>query len=271
MGYPTVLLHGMWCTEQHMARLDNLLSARTYDCRRFSLPAHTPGPQQAGQVAALSIREYVKAAGAFIQTQNFTQPPILVGHSMGGLLAQLLAPGVQPAALVLLTPAAPAGVNSVVPAALPFAFPILARWGFWKKSHGLTPERARSLATNGLSRERQDSIYAGLLQDSGRVLSEIAFWWADSQHSTRVDAALVTCPVYVVSAGKDHLIPASVVRKVAARYPGATHRHWPERGHWVIDDLDSEDMVHEIDGWLRPILQRASRVSTSYTNRGLRA
>ena len=74
-------------------------------------------------------------------------------------------------------------------------------------------------------------------------------------------AGAVRCPVYVVSAGRDKLTPASVVRKVAARY-GATHRHWPERGHWVIDDLDTEDMVHEIDGWLRPILTRATREPT---------
>ena len=70
------------------------------------------------------------------------------------------------------------------------------------------------------------------------------------------------CPVYVVGAGRDGLTPARVVKKIANRYALSTYRHWPERGHWVIDDLDTEDMVYEIDGWLRPILQRLNRIAT---------
>lgn len=259
MGYPLVLIHGMWCTAEHLAKVDELLSARGYDCRRLTLPAHQAGPQQAEQVAALSIRDYVRATCEFVRAQNFSQPPVLLGHSMGGLIAQLAAAELGPAALVLLTPAAPAGINSLAPEVLPVGLPIFSRWGFWKKPHRLTPERLRRYATNGLHFSYQDKLVSSLVYESGRAISEIVFWWADAGQATRLPDGAVRCPVYVVSAGADKLTPASVVRKVAARYPGATHRHWPGRSHWVIDDLDTEDMVHEIDGWLRPILRRATR------------
>ena len=259
MGHPVVLIHGMWCTAGHLAKVHELLAARGYDCRSATLPAHEAGPRQADEVAALSIEDYVQSVLAFIRAQNFRQPPVLLGHSMGGLIAQRIAAEIETAALVLLTPAAPAGINSLVTEVLPVGLPVFARWGFWKRAHRLTPERLRRYAANGLHFSYQDKLVQTLLAESGRAVSEIVFWWADGGRATRVPKGAVRCPVYVVSAGKDKLTPASVVRRVAARYPGATHRHWPDRGHWVIDDLDTEDMVHEIDGWLRPILTRAMR------------
>src|SRR3546814_6530354 len=74
-----------------------------------------------------------------------------------------------------------------------------------------------------------------------------------------VDTAKVRCPVYIVSCGKDRLTPASVVRKLAKRYPQAAQRHYAERGHWVIDDEETEEMMHAICGWLRPSEQRIER------------
>lgn len=261
MGQPLVLIHGMWCNTRHLARLDELFSARTYDCHRPSLPHHEPSAGQADAVASLSLNEYVQHLKSYIAAQHFAQPPVLVGHSMGGLLAQRLAAEIPTAALVLLTPASPAGINAVVPKVIRWSLPFLLRFGFWKRACQLTPERARRYAVNGLHTTHQEKLISSLVYESGRVLSEIAFWWADAAKVTRVDAARVKCPVYVVSAGHDWLTPTSVVKKVAARYANSTHRYWPERNHWVIDDLDTEDMVHEIDGWLRPILQRLYRVA----------
>lgn len=262
MGQPLILIHGMWCNSSHLTRLDSLFSARTYDCHRPSLPHHQPVAGQAEAVAALSISMYVQHILDYIAAQNFTQLPVILGHSMGGLIAQLVAAQIPVAALVLLTPASPAGINALVPKVLPFGFSIFSKPRFWKRPQELTPERARRYVVNGLHSSHQEKIISSFVHESGRAISEIAFWWADGQHSTRVDAAAIQCPVYVLSAGRDSLTPASVVKKVAARYASSTYRHWPERCHWVIDDLDTEDMVYEIDGWLRPVLQRLNRVTT---------
>lgn len=259
MGYPIVLIHGMWCQQEHLARVDELLSARTYDCRRFSLPDHDAGSDQPARVASRSLADYLAATLEFIRAQNFSQPPVLLGHSMGGLIAQMAAPQVHPPALVLLTPASPAGINAIAPRLLPVALPIFARWGFWKKPQAPTLDRYRRYIANNLPREKQDSLFQTLVSESGRAASEIAFWWADRQATTQVPAGELRCPVYAVSAGQDYVTPAAVVRKVAGRYAQSTHRNWPQRGHWVIDDADTEEMVYEIDGWLRPILQRAAR------------
>ena len=68
----------------------------------------------------------------------------------------------------------------------------------------------------------------------------------------------IKCPVYVVSCGQDRLTPAAAVRKVAALYPQASLRHYPGRGHWVLDDVDTDEMATEIANWLQGHEQRVA-------------
>lgn len=258
MAHPMVLIHGMWCTGAHLARLADALRARGFDCRVPTLPAHETGVPHP-EVGSLSLTDYAAFLERYIADQNFARPPTLVGHSMGGLLAQMLAARLEVFALVLLTPASPAGINAVRPAPLVAFFRVLMRPGFWKRPHKPSWARVRRSACNGLPTEKQRQIYAGLVEESGRALAEIAFWWADRKRTTRVDPDAVGCPVYVVAAGRDRLTPPAVVRKVAARYRGAQLRLYPQRSHWVIDDEETDEMAGEIASWLLPYEQRAAR------------
>ncbi|MDB5986176.1 MAG: alpha/beta fold hydrolase [Nevskia sp.] len=259
MAHPVVLIHGMWCTGSNWDRVAQGLRARGFVCHAPTLPAHADGGDAAA-VAALSLKDYAAFLRAYIEQQNFTQPPILIGHSMGGFLAQQLASEFDCFALVLLTPAAPAGINGVRSKPLAAFARALARPGFWKRAHKPSFERAQKSVVNGLPLAQQTAIYAGLVPESGRALFELAFWWTDFGHATRIDASRVRCPVYVLSAGRDALTPAPVVRKVASLYAGAALRHYPLRSHWVLDDDDTDDMVSEIAGWLLPLEQRAAKL-----------
>lgn len=258
MGYPIVFIHGMWCTGANFNRLIDGLRPRGYDCHAPNLPGHEVGVAHP-EVGAKSISEYLDFMEDYVHRQNFSQPPIILGHSMGGLLAQQLATRIKPLALVLLTPAPPAGINALKWKSMVAFARTLTRWGFWRRPHKPTIGRARASVFNGLAPEKQDALYRGMVEESGRAAFEIGFWWADLKGASRLDASKITCPVYVVSAGQDCLTPAAVVRKVAALYPNASHRHWPQRSHWVIDDGDTDEMIVEIAGWLRPFEQRASR------------
>jgi pimeloyl-ACP methyl ester carboxylesterase len=178
---------------------------------------------------------------------------------MGGLLAQQLAARIETFALVLLTPASPAGINAIRSGPLAAFAKVLSTPGFWRKPNKPSPQRARLSLFNGLPDYKQNELQAGLVEESGRTVFEIAFWPLDRGHASRVDAASVDCPVYVVAAGRDRLTPAAVVRQVAALYDRATLRYYPQRGHWVIDDDETDEMAGEIAGWLLPYEQRAAR------------
>ena len=258
MAHPLVLIHGMWCTGANLSRLAAALRARGFECHIPDLPAHEAGVRH-GEVGALSLLDYVRYLEQYIRGRQFRQPPILLGHSMGGLLAQMLAPRVDAFALVLLTPASPAGINAVRLRPLAAFSSVLSRPGFWHKAHRPSLSRARTSILNGLSMPKQNELHAAMVEESGRAVFEIAFWQLDRAHASRIDPAEVRCPVYVVAAGQDRLTPAAVVRKVAARYDRATLRYYPGRGHWVIDDEETDEMAGEIAGWLLPYEQRAAR------------
>jgi len=106
--------------------------------------------------------------------------------------------------------------------------------------------------------EKHAALYEGMVEESGRVVFEIGFWFLDPARAAAVDAGAVGCPVYVVSSGADRLTPAAVVRKVAALYPQASMRHYPDRGHWVLDDDDTDEMTTEIANWLQGKEQRSA-------------
>lgn len=259
MGYPVVFIHGMWCTGANWARMRAMMEARGYHCHAPTLPAHEPGPRQAAEVGALSLRDYLAFLEDYVARQNFSQPPILIGHSMGGLLAQQLAAKIQPLALVLITPAPPAGIFAFSLSNLVAFWRALLRWGFWRKPHKPGFGRAVASAFNGVPAEQHPRMYQALVHESGRALFEIGLWPLDPARASAVDHRAIRCPVYVVSAGQDKLVPAAVARKVAALYPQASQRYYPERGHWVIEDEETEEMTNGICSWLRPLEQRATR------------
>jgi len=260
MPRPIVLIHGMWCTGANFGRIVDTLKARGHACHAPTLPAHEVGVEHP-EVGNQSLRDYLSFLEEYVRAQAFAEPPILVGHSMGGLLAQQLAARLKPFALVLLTPAFPAGIFGIRLSNFIAYLRSMLRWGWWRKPQKPGFGRAVASVFNGVAPDKHRALYAGLVPESGRVVFELGFWFFDPQRASRVDPAAVTCPVYVVSAGQDRLTPPSVVRRVAGLYPQAALRHYPQRGHWVLDDADTDEMAADVANWLQGQEQRASALA----------
>jgi pimeloyl-ACP methyl ester carboxylesterase len=257
MARPIVLIHGMWCTAANWARVIEGLEPRGHRCFAPTLPAHEVGVAHP-EVGNKSLTEYLSFLEDAIRQQNYAEAPILIGHSMGGLLAQQLAARIDPFALVLLTTAAPWGLFGIRWANFVAFLRVFLRWGWWARPQKPSWPRAVTSAFNGVPPEKHETLYAGLVEESGRVVFEIGTWYMDPRRASRVDPAAVRCPVYVVSAGGDRLTPAPVVRKVGGLYPQASLRHYPDRGHWVLDDDETDEMTAEIANWLQGHEQRAA-------------
>lgn len=256
MSHPVVLIHGMWCTGANWARVRELLQPRGYPCFAPTLPAHEPVPDQPLQVGRRGLREYLDFLAGQIYAQSFERRPVLIGHSMGAVLAQQLAARIDALALVLLTPLAARGLAGLRVSNLGLLAPWLAGGALWRKPHKPGFEAAARGLFNRVAPDRRRALYEMLVHESGRATLEIILPWLDVSRAAAIRSDDVRCPVYVVSCGDDRLTPAVAVRGVGARYPGVAQRHYPERGHWVIDDEETEEMVHGICSWLRPIEQR---------------
>lgn len=259
MKRDVVLIHGMWCRGEHLDAVAAPLREAGYRVHQPTLPFHDQR-DRADMREALgraSLLDYADYCQGVIHQLKLAEPPILLGHSMGGLIAQMLAARMSVQALILFTPAPPAGIFAVSTRTLQVFWRRLLQWGFWRRPHALTADQARRYAFNGLAEGRAEVLYPTLGLESGRAVFEIACWPLDRRRATRVDASAVSCPVYVLGCEDDWLTPAETVRRVAALYPQSTLDIDPARGHWMIDDDRTAQTMARCIDWLDKHLETA--------------
>jgi len=250
MAKTMVMIHGMWGNNRCWDHYKAFFEAQGYTCITPILryhdvdPASEPDPRlgQTGLLDYCADLEHV--------IRGLDETPILIGHSMGGLLAQILASRGCAEALVLLSPAAPAGIVALTPSVIKSFWRILCRWGFWRRPHRQTLQAAIYSTLHKLSAEQQQTIYAQYVFESGRAATEIGFSLFDRHHAARVDAQHVTCPVLVASGAQDRITPPSIVRKVATKYPQARYELFPDNAHWVLGEDNWADIAQCVLNWV---------------------
>jgi pimeloyl-ACP methyl ester carboxylesterase len=155
-------------------------------------------------------------------------------------------------ALVLLAPAAPAGILAVTPSVIRAFWSIQTTWGWWRKPTRQSFTEAAYSLLHLLPEAEQKQVYDRFVFESGRATFEIGYWLFDRRGAARVDAARITCPVLVMGGSQDRVTPASVVRRVARRYQAvSTYREFPNHAHWVVGEPGWEKVAGYALTWLK--------------------
>ena len=136
------MIHGMWGGSWHWENYKSFLEREGYRCEATTLRFHDVDPKTAPdpRLGTTSLLDYAEDLQQEIQ--RLGAKPIIIGHSMGGLLAQILGSRGLAKALVLLTPASPAGIVAFTPSVFKSFSGVLFRWGFWKNPMRLTFDKA---------------------------------------------------------------------------------------------------------------------------------
>lgn len=246
-----VLIHGMWGGAHYWRGYRQVLEGRGHRCIAVTLPWHdvdprAPPPPRLGRA---SLLDYAAALEA--QIRALDTRPVLIGHSMGGLLAQMLAARDLAHAAVLLTPAAPAGIFSLTPSVLRSFLPVMWRWGCWRRPMRQPFRTAAYAMLHKLEPAEQRRVYARFVHESGRAACEIGLWPLDRRRAAAVDAARVTCPLLVIAGCEDRITPEHVVRRVAGRYRGPVrYRAFPGHAHWVVGEPGWEAIAAAVADWI---------------------
>ncbi len=250
-GPPLLFVHGMWCAPGVWDWFAERYRAAGHEVAVPAVPYHDADPA-APPVAALGttgVRDYVDALVE--AAAALPEKPVIIGHSMGGLLAQLLAERTGARGLVLLAPAPSATTQH------PAATPIRAMsrmyltWRWWQRPVKLDEKRARWGVFNGVPPDVAAEQYADFVWESGRALFEISLPGADKSRATVVDYGRLSMPALVITGDQDRLIVPGVSRKTAAALPGRTVLHEIRgAGHWLFHSPVRDEVAAEVDGFL---------------------
>lgn len=258
-----VMVHGAFCGGWTFDGFRPVFEAAGHACHTPDLPGHAAG----GDPAGASMSDYARAVAETIAA--CAQPPVLIGHSLGGLVAQLAAARAAVSALILLAPSPPWGVlgDSLEEAAS--AVSLYALGPFWLTSVEPDYPLARRYSLDQMDREARRQVFARMVPESGRALWETLNWWLDPFMSTRVDPARIAAPVIAFVGDRDVIHPPSTVRRAVGRLGGET-RVIPGMSHWLPGEPGSETLARECVAWIEAQMRPVSDANAARSGRSHR-
>lgn len=252
MSQTIFMIHGMttggWIWENYQKYFEQ----NGYQCLTPTLRYHDQDPKDPPhpQLGTTSILDYVDDLEKEIL--KLDEKPIIMGHSMGGLITQILGSRGLGNALVLLCPVPPAGIPMFQWSVLKGSWKTISTMGFWKKPMRQSYEDVKYSVLNLTPEAEGKALYDRLGYESGRATWEIGFWPMDSKKATRVDENNITCPMLIITGSQDRIIPASVVRKIAHKYERVSaYKEFPNHAHNILWEPGWKKVTEYIYGWLQ--------------------
>jgi pimeloyl-ACP methyl ester carboxylesterase len=258
MSQTILFIHGGWVTPACWDPFVSFFGASGYRCLAPAWPGKDRSVEairaDPSPLAGLGIGEIVDHYDRVVRALD--EPPILIGHSFGGLFVQVLLDRGLGAAGVAIDSAPPRGVLAFYPTSLvslgrilliPFGWRKVVRWSFtefrYAFAHTMPVDEARAV------------YEAHIIPDSGRPFFQAGFAAFDRASPARVDFANPDRPPLLLIAGEaDRAMPPAVVRRQFRAHwasPARTEfRSFPGRTHWLIAQDGWEEIAQACIGWI---------------------
>lgn len=249
-GPPLLFVHGAysgaWCWDEHLLPW---FAARGYAAHALSLPGHG-GSTGRERLDQLALADYVAAVREVVDT--LPQAPILVGHSMGGMVVQkYLEQNTAPGA-VLLSAVPPHGLAPSAVGLFMGRPQLLMTLNRIMQGAAPDPEHVRAaLFHQPIDAATLARFIARSQPESLRALWDMT--WFDLPR--RLDHIRLT-PLLVLGTEHDTLIPPAEVRATARAYATTAHI-LPGLGHAAMLEAGWRKLAARIDDWLQTPLPSA--------------
>lgn len=241
---PVVFVHGLWLLASSWQTWKDLFEANGYAAIAVDWP-DDPATVDEGRAnpQAFAKKKVGQIADHVAEViGSLDRKPIVIGHSFGGLLTQIVAGRGITAGAVAIDPAPFKGVLPLPMSALRSAFPVLHNPANYNRSVMLTPDQFRYGFTNMLSEEEAAAAYATypvptpgapLFQAATANLTFGGQTRANTKHADRG-------PLLIISGENDTTVPfamAHAAYKKQRRNASVTEFvELPGRGHSLIFD-----------------------------------
>jgi pimeloyl-ACP methyl ester carboxylesterase len=241
-----VLIHGFWVTPRswehwitHYQDKGYRVLAPAYPGFEVEVEALNADPSPIEQLTVPAIIDHLEAV-----IGDLDQPPILIGHSAGGVFTQILLDHGYGAAGVAINSAPTEGVPVVPLSQIKATFPVLKNPANRHRAVGFTFEQWHYAFTNTFPEEQSRALYERYhIPASGRV-----FWGSAlaNIHPGRDDNYVNyhnddRAPLLFISGDQDHLMPPSVQRSNAKHYKSNTVTE--------VVEYEGPHLLPARDGW----------------------
>lgn len=251
MSKDILFIHGMFQNGKSWAKWVQLFEARGFNCSAPSWPLHEGDPADLRMnipdgLGGLTLAEVI---GTFeTHCERSYEPPILVGHSVGGLVAQVLASRGLAHSAICISSVAP---NNIV----------ALDWHLMKNVASITnplkghqpymmsPEGFHENFCNTMSSAESAAAYeATATHDSRQVLRDCL------GKTAHIDLSKSHVPLLFVAGDSDHIIPSAVCRRNCEHYKGAESVtqfiEFPKRGHFICGEPGWEEIAGYCASWI---------------------
>jgi pimeloyl-ACP methyl ester carboxylesterase len=268
-----VFVHGAWVTPLCWESFRLFFEARGYSSIAPAWPGkedtvdaqrQSPSPILAGLGIGEIVDHYEKIV------RGLSEPPILIGHSYGGLFVQLLLDRKLGSAGVAIDSAPPRGLFAFYPSTVRSLGKVLLTWQGWRKIVRTTFPEFRYAFVNNMPPEQQRAVYEKqVVPETGRIFFQSALAPLSAKSPARLNFRKPgRTPLLLVAGGSDHIVPAAINRanyRRARQSPSlTTFKEFPARAHWII----AQDGWDEVAGFIADWLDRlpgSSRSAEAWT------
>lgn len=238
-----VMVHGAFCGGWAFDSFRTPFEAAGWRVLAPDLPGHAPGQS----VAGLSMTDYAASLAGLCA--ELPEPPVLVGHSMGGLVCQLVARRVRPRALVLLAPSPPWGIAGASLDEAMAAFGVHLADPFWSGALAADRGLMRLHSLDRVPQTAREAILDRVTPESGRAVREVLNWWLDPFMSTNIGAGPLPMPSFLAVGDRDVVHSSATARQTAERIGGEL-RVFPGMSHWILGEPGWEAVADAALSWL---------------------
>jgi non-heme chloroperoxidase len=241
---PVVFIHGLWLLPSSWDRWAERFEQAGYAAVTPSWPDDPETIEEARAHPEVFARKTLGQVADHVAEviQALTKKPVVMGHSTGGLLAQMIADRGLSAATVAIDPGPFRGVLPLPISTLRSAAPVLANPLNRNRAVTLTLDQFKYGWANALSDEEAKELYDSYhVATPGVALMQMANANLNPRTEAKLDPANPNRgPLLIIEGEKDHTVPWAIANasyKRQRRNPAVTEiTKVPNRGHSLTID-----------------------------------
>jgi pimeloyl-ACP methyl ester carboxylesterase len=255
---PIVFIHGLWLHASSWDPWVELFSAAGYAPVSPGWPGDPDTVEQAranpDSIAGYGIEEVTEHYASIIG--QLPAPPVLIGHSFGGMITEKLLGQDLGAAGVAIDAAQIKGVLPLPLSSLRATLPVFKNPANAHRAVSLTAEEFRYGFGNAVSAEESDALFERwAIPAPGKPLFEAAAANFSLHSPAKVDTGNSgRGPLLLIMGGRDHTVPEAITKSTLKQYRGSDAvtelLEFPDRGHSLTIDSGWRAVADACLSWL---------------------